>query len=301
MKQINIIVVIVIFSIGSFISCGGGKKKHEKQPDKEFTVTPHSLEIKGELGEYIKIKDADYTLNFPGINEEPGAQMKLSIKIKCEVIKAYPEEKLKVEHPDRTVNMDKPEMKIEFLDKNGMPLTNMVSVGYFNNNDKAVVSMLVSGEGEFVAEFQETYFSFNEDQIISASKDTAKLATFMVSGAMEASGYKPKGGTNNNSSVSSSSNASNENWDQILTKYEKFADDYIKQLKKINELNKKGDQASLAEVSKLMPKSMELNQQALELAEKLGNANDYLTSEQLSKFTKIQAKFTKAAMEMANQ
>lgn len=45
---------------------------------------------------------------------------------------------------------------------------------------------------------------------------------------------------------------------------------------------------------------MELNIEAMELSQQLGSAGDNLTPEQMAKFIKIQALFSKAILELSN-
>lgn len=81
--------------------------------------------------------------------------------------------------------------------------------------------------------------------------------------------------------------ASSENWDDVLNSYEEYIDQYIKLMKKANA----GDMSAVSEYPAMMDK-------ANELGEKLQNASTTLTTEQMSRFTKLQAKLTNAATEM---
>ncbi|WP_320052640.1 DUF6591 domain-containing protein [uncultured Acetobacteroides sp.] len=81
--------------------------------------------------------------------------------------------------------------------------------------------------------------------------------------------------------------ASSENWDDVLNSYEEYIDQYIKLMKKANT----GDMSAVSEYPAMMDK-------ANELGEKLQNASTTLTSEQMSRFAKLQTKLTNAATEM---
>lgn len=81
--------------------------------------------------------------------------------------------------------------------------------------------------------------------------------------------------------------ASSENWDDVLSSYEEYIDQYIKLMKKAKE----GDVSAVSEYPAMMDR-------ANELGEKLQNASTTLSTEQLSRFTELQAKLTNAAAEM---
>ncbi len=76
-------------------------------------------------------------------------------------------------------------------------------------------------------------------------------------------------------------------WDDILDDYEKMVDDYIKLLKK----SQSGDMTALTDSIKMLEK-------ATALSEKLGAAEDELTSQQMIRLAKIAAKLSEAAMSL---
>ena len=78
-----------------------------------------------------------------------------------------------------------------------------------------------------------------------------------------------------------------EDWDELLTSYEKYVDKYISYVKKAA----KGDMTALAEYPSLMEK-------AQEFSEKMQNAQSNMSASQWSRYMKITTKMTKAAQEM---
>lgn len=90
--------------------------------------------------------------------------------------------------------------------------------------------------------------------------------------------------TDDNSVISSSDS---EDWDELLTSYEKYVDKYISYVKKAA----KGDMTALAEYPSLMEK-------AQEFSEKMQNAQSNMSASQWSRYMKITTKMTKAAQEM---
>lgn len=74
------------------------------------------------------------------------------------------------------------------------------------------------------------------------------------------------------------------NWEELLDSYEKYANEYIKFAKKAS----KGDVSALSEYSNCL-------QKAYDLADKLQNAQNDLTSSQIARFNRINEKLANAA------
>lgn len=83
------------------------------------------------------------------------------------------------------------------------------------------------------------------------------------------------------SSVAAASSSSD--WDSVLDSYEKYVNEYIAVYKKVQA----GDTSVYSKMASLMEKYQKL-------AEQLENASDELTSSQLARFQKINAKLAKA-------
>ena len=73
----------------------------------------------------------------------------------------------------------------------------------------------------------------------------------------------------------------------MLTDYETFTDEYVEYAKTVS----KADPAAASE-------GMELMQKAVDIYEKLDNAKDNLSQEQITRMMQIQAKYLKAAQSM---
>lgn len=85
------------------------------------------------------------------------------------------------------------------------------------------------------------------------------------------------------SSVAAASSSSSSDWDSVLDSYEKYVNEYIAVYKKVQA----GDTSVYSKMASLMEKYQKL-------AEQLENASDELTSSQLARFQKINAKLAKA-------
>lgn len=90
------------------------------------------------------------------------------------------------------------------------------------------------------------------------------------------------------SSSKASASRESEDWDDILDDYESYVDNYISYLKKATN----GDTKAMEEVAEML-------EDAQELSEKLDNAEDDLSSSQMSRYLKITSKLSSAAAEMA--
>lgn len=85
----------------------------------------------------------------------------------------------------------------------------------------------------------------------------------------------------------SESSSGTEDWDAILDSYERMVDKYIAYANKVAD----GDTNVMTEAASIM-------EEAQEYADKLKNANDNLSSSQLSRLNRISAKMAKAAAEL---
>ncbi|MDE6536209.1 MAG: hypothetical protein K2K82_09425 [Muribaculaceae bacterium] len=85
----------------------------------------------------------------------------------------------------------------------------------------------------------------------------------------------------------SSVDSSSEDWDELLSSYERYVDKYIAIIKKASQ----GDDSAIAEYPGLMS-------EAKELGEKISDAKDEMSSAQWARYTKITQKMATAAQQM---
>lgn len=116
----------------------------------------------------------------------------------------------------------------------------------------------------------------------SGSSDKKKSGEFPIEVEKTESGD-----SSSSSSTSSNSNSGSEDWDAVLKSYETYIDQYIKLMKKA----KDGDASAMTEYVEMM-------ENATDLAEKMENAGDDLSTAQMNKFMELQTKMANAAMEM---
>ena len=95
------------------------------------------------------------------------------------------------------------------------------------------------------------------------------------------------GGSSDNDDNRPKRRGKSEDWDEVLTSYEEYVDKYVSLVKKAA----KGDAVALASYPSLMKK-------AEDLADKLDDAEDDMSSAQLARYKKITKKLMKAAEEL---
>lgn len=110
----------------------------------------------------------------------------------------------------------------------------------------------------------------------------AKELKFTISSAFEL--CEASGSSSNDDDDDISSSKSSTNWDAVLNEYESYVNQYIALMKKVQ----KGDVSAMSEYPKMLEK-------AERLSDKLEDAEDEMTSTQLSRYMKITNKLANAA------
>ncbi len=225
-------------------------------------IEPESIKISGDLGDYLKIVDGEYEISEDGI---------LSLRIKAT-------------NPCYCWGNEVPVLSIAFVDDKGTPVSSAIEFKTTSEGKDKLKSLMEGGKGEAVISFEH-----NPNELFILG-DYSKVKKFIVSSKMEqpdeeseSSNYSEGSNTENISEESTNS----EDWDAVLQSYEDYIDQYVKFLKKA----KNGDMSAMSEYTDMMDK-------ATDLSEKLQNASENLTSEQMVRFTRLQEKLVKAAADM---
>lgn len=167
----------------------------------------------------------------------------------------------------------------DILDETGIPIeTNLDKYGY----DPFEKCLSLNTDETIWFEFSLGYSSDLKENPEKAKK--VKLNSSLEKN--DVSSYSSSS-SNNNSSSSSNKSASSEDWDKVLKSYESYIDQYIKLMKKA----KNGDMSAMTEYASMMEK-------ASDLADKMNNAGDDLSTSQMAKFVKLQTKLANAAANM---
>jgi len=254
---------------------------------KEWTLTAETT-VSGPIGSYLEIPSGDYKITYE----------KLNLKLKFPVLKTN------YYYAD---NLDYTIGEVNFNDESGAPVkkeklysgnpTEKVIKSDVGTKDWVEVGLSSNGyvgsriKLTDITEELKSVIQFKSFSLYVEGNDKKGLSNdinFDTSDGMndsyddEGDGWEGEEYTESNSSSSSSNN-----YDELLTSYEKFIDDYIKIVKKA----KNGDMTAIMEMSTMMEKANDLGQ-------KMQNAQGNLTSSQLTKFMKLQEKLSKAALEM---
>ena len=129
---------------------------------------------------------------------------------------------------------------------------------------------------------------FQKTLTLQEWEDIKTKGAYFILKTDEMANYKVEGGNGSyQSKMSSTSDSSDESWDELLDSYESYVDKYISAMKKV----KDGDASAMSEYPDLYDK-------ANELSSKIQNVQGELTSNQLSRYTTISNKMLKAAQDM---
>lgn len=226
---------------------------------KSKTITVKDVDLYGSIGDVrtkkcFEIKDGKYKFVFK--------DNKLTVEVPITTVKATPNGSLD-EIDDFYLSItDSNEDCIEDAEGNDIDME--------LENKEVVHELLASRAGDVnVLKF---YYLLNNPDILS------KIESFEVRIDIYLN-EDDEDDANDDDNYSSSTNS--EDWDAILNSYESYIDKYIALYKKAQA----GDMSAMSEYASFMEKAMELS-------EKLSNAKSDMSSAQMSRFVKLQAKLT---------
>ena len=251
----------------------------------EREVTVSDVEITGTIKDFVKVVDGTYKFTNNGkeafvtvqfeLIEEPFGEVSLCIKNPNSIIsvKVLDDSGNFIETGSSIFGFDAKyteQKKLEDLLLTGKPGDKKrisFTWNYFGQDKK---------QGDLIFK-KATSFEIQDDAFDYCGNDIELIEN----GMMEF--------PNNETETSSgSSNTKSENWDEMLSSYEKYVDQYIKYVKKIND----GDMSAMVEYAKLLEKTTDL-------ADKMEKAKGQLSSEQMKRYLDINNKFTKAIIDVA--
>jgi len=240
----------------------------------ESTLTANSICISGDAKANMEVVDGNYKMKT--------AEDKVIIPVKFKVtqpIKIYGE---------------KPEVgniNLVPLDQSGVPVSNIglnFKPATMGDWDKFGDLLTSESNEEITIVFEWNYFGDTDKQV----KIMNETKSFEIIGADFTNSKPISSASRSNTTVktqkikkSKKINQSNKNdWDKALDSYEDYIDKYIVLLKKVQN----GDSAAMSEYSEMM-------QKATEMAEKMQNASEDLSTTQMNRFMKLQSKLANAA------
>lgn len=268
LRQLKQTLAIVIIAV-SLIACGGGKN--------EYSIKSSSPSIKGDVSECFEVVDGTYKLE-KMIGADGSDNFKLNVQLK------RTEKSFDFTIEDHTNVI----LYCDLLEDNGTPFING-SMDYLQGGGYAQTQQdllkLKSGETSWV------YFIYSINKNITNS-DYEKAKTFSIRSVVD----KPVESTSDNSpsstettaSSDTNSTASNASIDDMIKSYGDFIDQYVILMKKA----KAGDASAMSDYAEMLQKAQDLQQ-------KLTDVQGNMTPAQVGKLLKLEAKLTKAAVEIS--
>jgi len=247
-----------------FFVIGGNNNKEEGKTTAD--LTPYKNEVKGYLGDYLEIADGTYKVEF--INS--GMIGEWGVKVKIRSIATFDKEDYGLNDGNGG------SLYLDVCDQQGAPIPGFENLASDYSNDTKIAELLkVEGAEDWV-----TFKKFKEYGIEFLPDNAAKFS--IISKKKE----EKKASTSSSGSDTQSTTGSGD-WDAVLDDYEDYMDSYIRLIKKANA----GDMSALSEYPKMYEK-------AISLGEKLENAGDNLSTEQMTRLIGLQTKMMQEAAGM---
>lgn len=266
MRKRNVILHLVSMILFSFILIGCGKS------EKETVIKPQTTKIKGALGDYYEVVEKDYK-----INNDSGMFNVISVSIKRKGSGDVPFDPNKSvpygtnqEGKDTHVGFG-----IELFDEDGNSIeisqaTSSGLSGVYSSDDIKSIINLQNGETSTVR------WEIEKDKL-------SKVKSFVITSAIEhdenISNVSGVGNTIDDYTDDMGYSSNNENIDELLDSYEQYMIEYAQLIKNTQSGSASGAMESYSEL---------LSKQA-DLSDKLNNVKGTMSTQQVSRFAKIQA------------
>lgn len=276
MKKSLIFTTIVL----ALVSCNGGESKN----DPNSITLPTELQELGDFSDYatfckeLKLKLAE---------EQTESSTEQSEKPSDETIKVVTVVSVDVKNPVASdANFG---FKLSVVDADYTEIARLGTVFIPSNTDLEANDFSYNlSKGTLRKEKTFTLTSQKWEKILAnGAHIIVKPAGFSVKFKAYKEGSKYESKDNDDEKISSSDNASDSNFDELLDSYEKYVDKYIAVMKKAQS----GDASAMSEYPDLL-------EEANNLSEKIQNVKGDLTPSQLSRYTRINNKLLRYAQEM---
>ncbi len=243
----------------SMVSCG---------VPKERKVTVANVDITGLIKNYVKVVDGDYMFTNDGDEAFITVKFELTNPLVGSEIGTKGYRGLRINPMGSSGEIfDTGTYGFEASDTETAKLVDLINTG-------------TTGDTKSVS-FKWDYFSQGEDLRLSIFE---KSVTFEV--VDETFCYPEQSSSESSASISNVSDSSND-WDSVLDDYEKYIDEYIKLCKKMAD----GDMSAMSSYTEMVD-------MANSWGEKLSRAEGSLSASQMSRYLKLNEKFTNALANM---
>lgn len=288
MKHLNLFLATVCCVI--LASCG---------KNKDVTLTPESTKIRGDLKEYFTVVEKPYIIKY---DEKGWNKYMISIELqRTDVPFAFDTEGIEPVGNSGVSVRGNYGIGIDINDADGnlviswSPTADGLS-GVYSNDDLENLFTLESGETGRVRwstdefeDYKDKNFTFKVSSSLKIDKNKSSRSNEYYDedylAALERDILEAEADLGDDEDMYESN--SSEDWDAILDSYDRYMDQYVKVMKKVNA----GDANAYSEMMSLMQECNELN-------EKLASASDDMSVAQATRFQKIAAKMASAAAQM---
>lgn len=273
------LVFVILSAMTLFITSCGKEEPIEKM------IPAANVEIVGDDADAISVTGDVKVFMVPSDAYDDCWKMKVLVPLKNN-------EKLNSSGIDR-LKLDVKDANYSILDHN--------YDGMVAEDNSIVLTMVKSEEGttKNVVFKPEYYGSENYKKIVDYVNRTENITIELklyypkedsYSYSSSSSSFSPSYASSSSSSSSSKKSSGSTNWDKLLDDYEAFVDKYIELYKKAM----KGDNSA-------MTTYVEYLEKAENLADRLDDADDDMTTAQLTRYMKITNKMSEAAIELAGE
>ena len=263
----------------SLVSCGGKKNSDENE---KIVLTPETTSIKGDLGDYFKVVDKEYT-----VTNDFGSLVTIEVE-RTDMDYSFD---LKGVEPYGTSGRGvtgNAGFGIEILDEDGNVIEKTAATasglsGMYSSDDMKEALKLKAGETGTVR----WSFHFDSDKKPAQFRLTSSYEEVDSSNwESDNSSFDDEDSSSSDidESSSSSSSSGSHDWDALLNSYEQYVDKYISLMKKAS----KGDMSALSEYPALMEKAQEFSDQ-------MQDAQGEMSSSQWARYMRITNKMANAA------
>ena len=249
---------------------------------KERGVTVSDVDISGTIKDFVKIVDGTYTFTNSG--------REAFITVQFELIEEPYQPLCLVTWEQYRKN---PELRLNAVGKNEQIFDTGIYGFDVEKEQLQKLADLLSGNVGDKKSISFKWRYFGQDKEIGAKIFKEATSFEIIEDAfvycdayaeMVENGMIKLTNDNNEKTVTSSGG---ENWDELLNSYEKYVNQYIKCIKKINE----GDISVMIEYADLLEKTADLS-------EKMEDAKGQLSSTQMKRYLDITNKFTKCMIDI---
>lgn len=273
MKKLMKILGVILFASVILTSCGGSKSKNAKSA-KEFSIKPITTYVKGDLSDFFEVVDGTYKLEKA---EGSFSDFKLKVQLK---------------RKEPAFDFDAKDLEsrgyfnlyCNFKDEGGTPIIQGVRA---YEGMKEITTLKPGETGWVEFSFSPRYQNYDIEKVTTFEINSTVNKGMSQSNTSNYSEDTETGDEVSNTSNDKKNKTTSVDYNKFLNDYENLVNKYINLVKKVNA----GDISA-------MDDAYDILEEAESLAYDLEDAKDEMTTAQMQRFVKIQAKLAKAINEL---